>query len=484
MARSLKLFFAMFFILLQLCPTNIKPNAASQSYLPANNDPEVFDYNPNNVYADKSYTLLNDEDNASDTIPPNVSVYIDGNKINFEVSPINKNNRILVPMRKIFETLGYQVNWIDKEKKVIATKGSSTITLQINNPKATVNKKQLELDVPAIILEGRTLVPLRFVGEGSDCDVLWAGEQNNVYIESRTSDYKVCEQISHSNMTSSSDWLFYTSNGTYKFKPDGSEVVKLLSNGTDSIHAIGNNLYGRLSLPGYTYDKLDLQTMEKTNVIDFDVGDGVVIDGWLYYDKLHDGPNNLYRMRLDGSNNTKVLNDRYSGFNIINNDIYTWDDSGIIRKPILGNDSVKISEDFINCAGVYNNELYFSAAEYLGEREGLRYKGIFKYSPADNTIIKLSEAKANTLRILNNSIYYTVRSEADYYNCSLHRLRIDGLFDIKLCDNIYSEISVLGNAIYFVEYGTDDLFRVYSDGSNKTNIQHYFDNASTSLSIH
>jgi len=278
--------------------------------------------------------------------------------------------------------------------------------------------------------------------------------------------------------------LFYTSNGTYKFKPDGSEVVKLLSNGTDSIHAIGNNLYGRLSLPGYTYDKLDLQTMEKTNVIDFDVGDGVVIDGWLYYDKLHDGPNNLYRMRLDGSNNTKVLNDRYSGFNIINNDIYTWDDSGIIRKPILGNDSVKISEDFINCAGVYNNELYFSAAEYLGEREGLRYKGIFKYSPADNTIIKLSEAKANTLRILNNSIYYTVRSEADYYNCSLHRLRIDGLFDIKLCDNIYSEISVLGNAIYFVEYGTDDLFRVYSDGSNKTNIQHYFDNASTSLSIH
>jgi hypothetical protein len=134
-----------------------------------------------------------------------------------------------------------------------------------------------------------------------------------------------------------------------------------------------------------------------------------------------------------------------------------------------------------NCAGIYNNEFYFSAAEYLGEIEGLRYKGIYKYSPADNAIKMISEA--DTFRILNNSIYYTVQSEAGDNNFSLHKLRIDGLFDIKLCDNMYSEISVIGNAIYFVENGSDDLFRINSDGSNKLNIQHYFDNAKT-LSNH
>ena len=127
---------------------------------------------------------------------------------------------------------------------------------------------------------------------------------------------------------------------------------------------------------------------------------------------------------------------------------------------------MKISEDFIQCAAVYNNDLYFSATEYLGERDGLRYKGIFKYSPSDNTIKKISDVKTDTFFILNNSIYYTARSKDDY-NCSLHRLRTEGLFDIKLCDNLYADISVIGNSIYFIGYGTQEVFRVNSDGSNK-----------------
>ena len=90
-----------------------------------------------------------------------MNVFVNGNEISFEVDPINKNNRILVPMRIIFETLGYQVNWIDKDKKVTATKGDSTITLQIDNKNATINNEQVELDVPAMIIGGRTLVPLR-----------------------------------------------------------------------------------------------------------------------------------------------------------------------------------------------------------------------------------------------------------------------------------------------------------------------------------
>lgn len=305
-------------------------------------------------------------------------------------------------------------------------------------------------------------------------------------IESRTSDYEVCKQVQHNSITSADGWLFFTHLGTYKFKPDLSEVVKILNNGTDSLHTVGNYLYGRLSLPDYKYNKLDLRALEKTNVTDFDVGDGIIIDEWLYYYKLRDNnPYNLYRMRLDGSDNAKILNEHHHyGFNIIDNDIYVWGNGGISRKTILGNDSMKISEDFIQCAGVYNNELYFSATEYLGVKDGLKYKGIFKYSPKDNTIKKISDAKTDTFYILNNSIYYTARSKDDYYNCSLHRLRIDGLFDIKLCDNLYSDISVIGNSIYFIGYGTNDVFRINSDGSNKINIQHYLDNASMYHSNH
>ena len=46
----------------------------------------------------------------------------------------------------------YQVNWIDKDKRSL-NKRDSTITLQIDNKNATINNEQVELDVPAMIIE-------------------------------------------------------------------------------------------------------------------------------------------------------------------------------------------------------------------------------------------------------------------------------------------------------------------------------------------
>lgn len=92
-------------------------------------------------------------------------VYVDGQRLYLDVAPLIEQGRTLVPMRKIFERLGAEISWDEVSKTVVASKGEQTIELTIGNATCLVNGKQVKLDVPAKIIAGRTLVPLRFVGE-------------------------------------------------------------------------------------------------------------------------------------------------------------------------------------------------------------------------------------------------------------------------------------------------------------------------------
>lgn len=94
-----------------------------------------------------------------------------------EIAPIIVNDRTLVPFRTIFEELGFNVDWNGATKSITATRQGTTINLQINNTKASVNGKTVELDVAPTITKDRTLVPLRFVAENSGAFVDWNGEK-------------------------------------------------------------------------------------------------------------------------------------------------------------------------------------------------------------------------------------------------------------------------------------------------------------------
>lgn len=111
-----------------------------------------------------------------------VKVLFDGKALNMDVKPVIENNRTLVPLRAIFERLGAKVDWDDKTETVMAVKGSTTIKLVINNTNALRNGITVKLDVPARIIQGRTLVPLRFVNEAMGADVKWNGTTRNVTI--------------------------------------------------------------------------------------------------------------------------------------------------------------------------------------------------------------------------------------------------------------------------------------------------------------
>ncbi len=82
---------------------------------------------------------------------------------------------MLVPFRKIFEALDCAVSYnsYDNYKGVTAVKGNTSITAQIGSDTMIAKGETIKLDSPAIIDNGRTLVPLRAVSESLDCSVKW-----------------------------------------------------------------------------------------------------------------------------------------------------------------------------------------------------------------------------------------------------------------------------------------------------------------------
>lgn len=111
-----------------------------------------------------------------------ITVKIDGQAVAFDVSPQIINNRTMVPMRKIFETLGATVEWDQNTKTVTSTKGGTTVSLTIDNPKMSVNGNVVTLDTPACIVDNRTFVPVRAIAEAFQTEVNWDESTKTVSI--------------------------------------------------------------------------------------------------------------------------------------------------------------------------------------------------------------------------------------------------------------------------------------------------------------
>lgn len=124
-----------------------------------------------------------------------IQVEIDGKVIEFDVPPEIVDGRTMVPVRKIFEEIGALVKWNGETQTISARKSSKTVELTINSAEMTIDKgktdaegnvlkETVELDVPAQISEGRTLVPVRAITESFGLDVSWNEETKTVVIKS------------------------------------------------------------------------------------------------------------------------------------------------------------------------------------------------------------------------------------------------------------------------------------------------------------
>lgn len=101
------------------------------------------------------------------------SVSLDGRPLTFDVPPRAENGRILVPIRAIGEAMGANVTWDQTNNTVIAVRDNTTVIIPLGSTTPTLNGTTINIDAAAQAVDGRILVPLRFVVEAFGGTVLW-----------------------------------------------------------------------------------------------------------------------------------------------------------------------------------------------------------------------------------------------------------------------------------------------------------------------
>lgn len=104
-----------------------------------------------------------------------------------KVAPIIQNSRTLLPIRALIEALGGTVDWDSVARKATIGLNGTTLELWIGKSTATVNGHMVPIDagdkrVMPVIVQGRTLLPVRFVAESLGLDVSWDGVQRIVTV--------------------------------------------------------------------------------------------------------------------------------------------------------------------------------------------------------------------------------------------------------------------------------------------------------------
>ena len=111
-----------------------------------------------------------------------IKIILNGKKLEFaDQEPVIVNDRVLVPLRVIFEELGADVSWNGEKQEVTMQKDGVTVSLIIGAAELIKNGEKAELDAAAEIQNERTLVPIRAITESFGNTVTWDG--NNKIVE-------------------------------------------------------------------------------------------------------------------------------------------------------------------------------------------------------------------------------------------------------------------------------------------------------------
>lgn len=111
-----------------------------------------------------------------------ITVIVDGATVEFEHAPFLQNGRMLVPVRELFTAMGAVVSWNDATRTVTAKRGDVEICIPLGTFLPTVDHMPVAIDAPAMQINGRIYVPLRFAVTSLGAGVQWATAENTAYI--------------------------------------------------------------------------------------------------------------------------------------------------------------------------------------------------------------------------------------------------------------------------------------------------------------
>lgn len=106
-------------------------------------------------------------------------------KAKMNVAPLSEQGRTLVPLRGVLEQFGATVDWLPETRQITAHLGDKEVMLTLGSTTALVNGTAFVLDVPPKVIDGHTLIPLRFVSEQLGMSVKWDDASRSVTIKQK-----------------------------------------------------------------------------------------------------------------------------------------------------------------------------------------------------------------------------------------------------------------------------------------------------------
>lgn len=121
------------------------------------------------------------DETAAKELDP-VYVYVDNTRVHFSIEPMLEQGTTLVQLRPLFESLGITLEWDGAKRIVNGKKTGMTFALHIDSDEAVLNGKKVQLTKAARIVDGHTMVPLRFIGEATGALVHWDQQYREIVI--------------------------------------------------------------------------------------------------------------------------------------------------------------------------------------------------------------------------------------------------------------------------------------------------------------
>ncbi len=190
-----------------------------------------------------------------------IAVKFNGEWMQFDVPPMLMNDRTMVPLRAIFEALGAKVSWDDATQTAIGIRNGKEVSVTIGSNIAMVGGSMVSIDQSAALVNDRTLVPLRFVSESYGAEVEWDDPSQTVFIKAKEAKNGI-----YIGGTSYSDYGTWTVSGV---NTDG------------SVYLVGTTPAAREDGKSTTLEDADA-SQNKPAIVSFDVEKEGTYKLWVY----------------------------------------------------------------------------------------------------------------------------------------------------------------------------------------------------------
>lgn len=401
-----------------------------------------------------------------------ITIQLDGSTLSCDVPPKNVNDRVLVPMRAIFEALGAQVDWDGDNRIVFAERNGEYVMLRIdsnivetgiiNSDGSTVLGEKITIDVPAQIIDDRTLVPVRAVSETMKSYVDWDGDNQTVIIESPAA---------------TNDWIYYASDydygKLYAMTANGLRRQKISDKSVRDIKYYNGWIYYVSTADNMMYrtdgENEQLVTDAPMYTVCFE-------DNYLYYMEQNIGlPEDtgvLCRVSLDSLEKQTLTNSaiRYAekhGNYIFYNE---FNDDRLYSRTLDGSEvhTLSLGDDIT----LYPFNCYFTDDFVFAENTAW-YSNIYRLSPDGNHVAALNDSNSticqNQQKNTGKIIYINADDGQDIY-----AMDIDGANNHKIADldSSWFSVSVMsqwGNTVYYKNTFRDEVYSADVNGGSYGN---------------